>query len=834
MSLPSPTDRREIYLNAIATGETSDLPTPSTREEVYLDYIAKNGSGGGGGTSNYNNLSNKPQINGVTLSGNKSADDLNLIGKSQTSGHVMNDGTIDTNAYEKSGVAESLVKDTVGWTGKNLWENDDISGTQYVTVNLERPLSAGTYTLSAVVTSSDVDATTCRIYDYTNSIELGQIARSVSNDRTHITFTVSNAVRSILLYASSTYDLSAGDSFSFEDIQIEIGSSATSYEPYHATVDTVKADKVTNATAGHLAGLDSNGNLTDSGVSPTEDVTVEGNPVTFESPFEQDAKSVVVSVKPIQDLHGYDNPWAGGAGKNELNPSLLSFQSNGYVWTPDYNTVGSIPVDVSTQYTLSFKQGVGDGRIYQYDANGQSVGTVGTFSNPRVTFTTEADCAKISFRYKVLVDELPDVASTEPMLEKSSTPTSYAPYSNICPISGIDELEIGVSGENLFDVGDSISEWLATGSNGLKILEGSISSRVTANIDKSTGSIKVTNYDTTGWWWMSKVIKLTKNTNYKLVNFGSVQKKIVGLNSLDANTTGTEITVSDGVFNSGNYDYWIISIFPNAVDLTNVMILLADETDTTFEPYQSNTTTIPLPSTLYGGTVDVTSGDADSKWKKVTFNSKTGIDLFYQYDGTTFKHAIFRFDVSDMLPEASPNLENIKSNWAEVKYVNDNSVYNMFTCRKRANQAQILLFTPTDWGEVTLDELGDFLAQNPIEFCYELATPITLSLTPTDVELLEGTNVVSTNGEKVAVTYGRSLWQDINDLKTDTEGKLDKSDVADVEGDTASRPYAVNDFMLRSDGFYKVTQPIAQNASITSSNTTKTTIGAVLTALLNA
>lgn len=36
------------------------------------------GSGGGGGTSNYNDLSNRPQINGTTLSGDKTAAALGL------------------------------------------------------------------------------------------------------------------------------------------------------------------------------------------------------------------------------------------------------------------------------------------------------------------------------------------------------------------------------------------------------------------------------------------------------------------------------------------------------------------------------------------------------------------------------------------------------------------------------------------------------------------------------------------------------------------------------------------------------------------------------------
>ena len=47
---------------------------------IYLHGIAYGkGSGGGGGTSDYTDLSNKPRINNVTLSGNKTADDLDLL-----------------------------------------------------------------------------------------------------------------------------------------------------------------------------------------------------------------------------------------------------------------------------------------------------------------------------------------------------------------------------------------------------------------------------------------------------------------------------------------------------------------------------------------------------------------------------------------------------------------------------------------------------------------------------------------------------------------------------------------------------------------------------------
>lgn len=51
-------------------------------------YTDESGGGGGGGTSNYNQLSNRPQINGVVLTGNRSAADLSLGTYSKPSGGI--------------------------------------------------------------------------------------------------------------------------------------------------------------------------------------------------------------------------------------------------------------------------------------------------------------------------------------------------------------------------------------------------------------------------------------------------------------------------------------------------------------------------------------------------------------------------------------------------------------------------------------------------------------------------------------------------------------------------------------------------------------------------
>ena len=59
----------ESDYNALTSAEKHDLT------KIYFLYDA---GSGGGGTDDYNDLSNKPQINSVTLQGNKSFDDLNI------------------------------------------------------------------------------------------------------------------------------------------------------------------------------------------------------------------------------------------------------------------------------------------------------------------------------------------------------------------------------------------------------------------------------------------------------------------------------------------------------------------------------------------------------------------------------------------------------------------------------------------------------------------------------------------------------------------------------------------------------------------------------------
>lgn len=92
-NIPDPITRKEQYYSYMA-GESSYLPEPITREEKYLYYLCVNGTGGGsaGGTTNYNDLTNKPTINGVEVSGNKTSADYKISADVTAIDH----GTADT------------------------------------------------------------------------------------------------------------------------------------------------------------------------------------------------------------------------------------------------------------------------------------------------------------------------------------------------------------------------------------------------------------------------------------------------------------------------------------------------------------------------------------------------------------------------------------------------------------------------------------------------------------------------------------------------------------------------------------------------------------------
>lgn len=166
-----------------------------------------------------------------------------------------------------------------------------------------------------------------------------------------------------------------------------------------------------------------------------------GSIVTFDDaiPF-MPIEKLVAQIEPQQDLHGYDAPWAGGAGKNLINQDGTD-TSNGYVHKAYINTSGTVStatgdwdvmeyasVEPNTTYTLSGSTGGSANGWCEYDSSKTMVAH-GTASTIPFTFTTGESTRYVRFNRQYSTD-------TQVQLEKGSSATAYQPFANECPISG--------------------------------------------------------------------------------------------------------------------------------------------------------------------------------------------------------------------------------------------------------------------------------------------------------------------------------------------------------------------------------------------------------------
>lgn len=179
----------------------------------------------------------------------------------------------------------------------------------------------------------------------------------------------------------------------------------------------------------------------------------------------------------------------------------------------------------------------------------------------------------------------------------------------------------------------------------------------------------------------------------------------------------------------------------NGTTVNNVtvmpMIRLSTVTDPTFAPYNSETYTVTFESPIAGGEYDFVSGKGSFELGYKDLGDITWI----AYSGGAGNIYASRLTdkaggVSNLVCSAYANTTATLSNMPDksIKGVaNDNIIY----------------IRDTDYSTA-----ADFIAAlSGVQCVYELATPTEISLTPADVELNKGTNVVSTDGDTVQVTY---------------------------------------------------------------------------------
>ena len=522
-------------------------------------------------------------------------------------------------------------------------------------------------------------------------------------------------------------------------------------------------------------------------------------------------KNLSVNIKAVQDLHGYDNPWGAGWGKN-LIPDTTD-TSNGYVnnnYLASDGTAGSLngryiseyfPITAGATYTVSQKGALQTASLCFYDSNKTYIS--GEAYDERSSFTITAPENAAYCRATQRGDR--DNNSYLVQIELGSTATTILPYSNICPTTGWTGANVTRMGKNLLNP---------------SILR-----------------------DGSSWNYFS--LKLKPNTTYTIsANFASNSGLAFYASSDEAYGANTRVYSGHPVMQTtgnGGYLYFQQRRTSGEDSFANYIAQVEEGSSaTTLEPYVGTTIPITFPSeagTVYGGTLDVTNGVLTvSSAKKVFTGEET---LYISRNSAASSYLMLRlgergfvtynFAYSNMLNRVFSDIST-----SDFSFIIQNSA--------NYDRAQIAfrLNASFDGGNAS-GTIANYKAElarlytngTPLEVIYNITQPTTYTLTPTEVSTLLGlNNILADCGDVLELTYRKkAISEEKIQYLIDAKNTLTKALIAPVLTDMiADTVLVAGDFRIVGDTLYRITTPVASGANlIVNTNCVVTTIGEQLT-----
>ena len=381
-----------------------------------------------------------------------------------------------------------------------------------------------------------------------------------------------------------------------------------------------------------------------------------------------------------------------------------------------------------------------------------------------------------------------------PKQSGSGTPSP----SNVRPITGHTSVEVGNVGKNrLKPTGAS-----SVTSNGVTFTKD----------DKGIVTLKGTSSAEWVGYTFSENTPIKSGT-YKLngITGGSLSTyrltlNIQGLSEINLLDGETTFTVSNDTTITS---LRIIVRQPNVnVDgvVIKPMIRLATETDATFAPYQGQDITINLGGTYYGGSLDVMSGVL------------TVTHAFNEFDGSSDENWTINGTGSGQYPFA--NIAVSDNNTTTSIISNEFAATAIYTSNQNIGvyKSTTNLRVRPDFALTDATAWKTWLSSNPLQVCYPLATPLTIQLTPTQIETLIGENNVSVplTGQSLdSLSYREVMaWDDVEKA---IEPKADISAIGTDESGrtTASKAYAIGEHFYKDGKFGKTKASVAQGATWT-------------------
>ena len=456
-------------------------------------------------------------------------------------------------------------------------------------------------------------------------------------------------------------------------------------------------------------------------------------------------KSLTVDIEPVQDLHGQDSPYPAGGGKNKINAPDVTLSGNGYV----FNLTGlSIPAG---QYTLSFVTTATSNISFAVTGPDDDDYINTTVTNP-FTFTVSGVITGI--RAYGTAGTYSNI-----QLESGSSKTAYAPYSNICPISGWTGVTVNATGKNLIDGYNTYSGGGYNKSVGTVLNLSPNDTHPTINGNTITIEIQ-SNWGGVTWGTAQLAsgtytinIDLTATNNSRLSIY-TVDGETNAVKTSYASTSNSAFTRQVSIDN-GDYIVVVESVsVAGTITIKNFQIELGS-TAADYEPYQGGTYSVNWQTeagTVYGGTLDVLSGVLTVDMAMVdlgTLNWSTSSGYFLTTGlDDLIKRPLTASEVPNVLCDRYRAIE-----WSKD---DDKSVAVKHT---RLTGGSNLWIKDTDYTDAATFKT----AMSGVQLVYELATPITYQLTPHEVNSLLGVNNIWADTGNTSCEYFSQVDEDLTD-----------------------------------------------------------------------
>lgn len=464
--------------------------------------------------------------------------------------------------------------------------------------------------------------------------------------------------------------------------------------------------------------------------------------ITVTDALARPAVDLQSEITATQNLNGYEYPWVGGAGKNKVDnknftrglpsTSIGASQSTiiastryayyGFNINGGNYTVSAVSNDLD-HYDAVLIYGYKNGVLTDYILN-----FIKDMVDGHVTVELgDCDYMRVCIGAKASIEVPTDLTNYGTLqAEIGSTATAYAPYENICPISGRTEVEVTRTGKNLLQ-----------------------NTATTQTINDVTFTV---NSDGT----ISLSGTATANTVFDIPNFSAIGGTAYILNGCPSGgSTSTYLLSIPGVgYDAGNgYNYNPATDATITVRITiyngqntnglvfKPMIRLATFTDAEYEPYEGDTFNTELGRTVYGGTLDLTTGELTITHAYVDLG-----DLTWTLSNVSNTFQIF------INEKKSGQTNFITTSYRTVNKGYADLVNGEATCISPMPHAEIYRqICIKDERATTAEEFTTLVTGQ--KMVYELATPQTISLTPTEVMMLENNNTIWADSGRVQLTY---------------------------------------------------------------------------------